>query len=115
MFINWFRGLIGFCAVKVAIVAKRLEATNGIGPEAELFTFSKMAAGMYLEHYLDSKIVILWGKVCRENNDCPHHQAPFACSVFFPARWVHADEFAPAVSQYSAGLGAGYLLGCRVP
>lgn len=25
-------------------------------PEAVLFTFSKMAAGMYLEHYLDSKL-----------------------------------------------------------
>lgn len=43
------------------IVAKRLETTNGIGPEAELFTFSKMAAGMYLEHYLDSKMVIFVG------------------------------------------------------
>lgn len=28
------------------------------GPEAVLFTFSKMAAGMYLEHYLDSKTLI---------------------------------------------------------
>lgn len=43
------------------IVAKRLETTNGIGPEAELFTFSKMAAGMYLEHYLDSKMDIFVG------------------------------------------------------
>lgn len=29
------------------------------GPEAVLFTFSKMAAGMYLEHYLDSKPFIM--------------------------------------------------------
>jgi len=29
------------------------------GPEAVLFTFSKMAAGMYLEHYLDSKLFIM--------------------------------------------------------
>ena len=28
-------------------------------PEVLLFTFSKMAAGMYLEHYLDSKICVL--------------------------------------------------------
>lgn len=29
------------------------------GPEAVLFTFSKMAAGMYLEHYLDSKMIVM--------------------------------------------------------
>lgn len=28
-------------------------------PEAVLFTFSKMAAGMYLEHYLDSKLFVV--------------------------------------------------------
>lgn len=68
---------------KVVIVAKSLETTNGIEPEAELFTFSKMAAGMYLEHYLDSKMVILWGKVCRGNNYCPPRSCPFRLLCIF--------------------------------
>lgn len=35
------------------------------GPEAVLFTFSKMAAGMYLEHYLDSKMIAM-RQTCRK-------------------------------------------------
>lgn len=81
---NRFRGLIPWLQCgKVVIVAKRLETTNGIGPEAELFTFSKMAAGMYLEHYLDSKMVIPWGGVYRGNNDCPPYMKLLSHMMYF--------------------------------
>lgn len=65
------------------IVAKRLETTNLIEPETELFTFSKMAAGMYLEHYLDSKMIILWMKVCLGNNSCPLQSNAFRLVYIF--------------------------------
>lgn len=40
---------------------------NSSSPEVVLFTFSKMAAGMYLEHYLDSENFLLFKK-CTEKN-----------------------------------------------
>lgn len=42
------------------VVGVRIQPIRSLhfGPEAVLFTFSKMAAGMYLEHYLDSKLLI---------------------------------------------------------
>lgn len=105
-------GLIGFSAGKVVIVAKRLETTNGIAPEADLFTFSKMAAGMYLEHYLDSKMVILSAKqLLHTSIKLLSHMICY----FQLAGCMLTSLSWPCVSQYSVGSGAGYLLGCRVP
>lgn len=69
MFINRLRLGLKLPPVRkvVNVAEKGVETTNGSGPEAELFTFSKMAAGMYLEHYLDSKIAIVCGEMCGEN------------------------------------------------